>query len=81
MGIKAALQGANSFVHAIAVLQGLESSEGDELVLDNMGNRDPSDDITVPIAYGYLDADNVAEDDENNNVIIPAQYQTVTTGC
>lgn len=75
--IKAALQGANSFIHAKAVIQGLENSVGD-LVLDNMGNSDPSDDITVPTVYGYLDVGNDTQDSiANLEHVMDIKFETL----
>ncbi len=55
-GLKGALQGANTLVYSKASIQGLERDAGQTVILDDKGDSDESNDITVTTDYGYLAA-------------------------
>lgn len=53
-GFKGALQSANTLVYSKAALQGKEGVSGGSVILDDKGDADASNDITVNTEYGYL---------------------------
>lgn len=53
-GLKASLQGANSLVYSKAAIQGLDSKATATVIIDDKGDTDESNDVTVDAVYGYL---------------------------
>ncbi|QYJ82824.1 type II secretion system protein [Shewanella rhizosphaerae] len=53
-GLKASLQGANTLVYSKAAIQGQESKSAGTVILDDKGDSDTSNDVTINSVYGYL---------------------------
>ncbi|QLE87083.1 prepilin-type N-terminal cleavage/methylation domain-containing protein [Shewanella sp. Scap07] len=54
-GVKGALQGANTLVYSKAAIQGKENTTG-TVIIDDLGDADDTNDITVTTAFGNLDS-------------------------